>query len=163
MLHGFLHKCHVLRIRMSNLKEGASMKLQKTISFMSLVFSLLLYFRLEDNYLTIVMVFATHQHELAIGIHMSLPSWTPIPSSTPSHPSKLSESTDFEFPASYIRLPVAMYFTYGNVYVSMLFSQIIPPLLPSLCPKVCSLWLCLFCCPAYMTVNTIFPDSIYTC
>ena len=58
---------------MSNLKEGASMKLQKTISFMSLVFSLLLYFRLEDNYLTL------HPHESAIGIHMSPPPERPPP------------------------------------------------------------------------------------
>ena len=27
----------------------------------------------------IVMVFAIHQHELTIGIHMSPPSWTPLP------------------------------------------------------------------------------------
>ena len=39
---------------------------------------------------------------------------------------------------------LAIYFTYGNVYLSMLFSPSIPPsqLLP-LSPKVCSLCLCL--------------------
>ena len=30
-------------------------------------------------------------------------------------------------PVSYIKLALVIYFTYGNVYVSMLFSQIIPP------------------------------------
>ena len=70
------------------------------------------------------MVFAVHQHELALGIHMSPPSWT----TPPSHPSQLSQSTSFGFPASYSKLTLAIYLTYGNAYVSMLFSQIIPPL-----------------------------------
>ena len=41
----------------------------------------------------IVSVSAIHQHEPAIGIHMSLPSWTSLPPATPSHPSRLSQST----------------------------------------------------------------------
>ena len=32
-------------------------------------------------------------HELAIGIHMSPPSWTSVPPPTPSYPSRLSQST----------------------------------------------------------------------
>ena len=35
-----------------------------------------------------VLVFAIYQHELAIGIHMSPPSWMPLPPPTLSHPSK---------------------------------------------------------------------------
>ena len=31
------------------------------------------------------------------------------------------------FPVPYIKLPLAIYFAYGNMYVSMLLSQIIPP------------------------------------
>ena len=58
---------------------------------------------------------------------MSHPPGTPLPPSSPSHPSRLSQSTGFEFPVSYIKLPLAIYLTYGNVYVSMLFSHIIPP------------------------------------
>ena len=65
------------------------------------------------------MISVIYQHKLAIGTHMSPPS--------PSHPSKLSQSTSFGFPASYIKLPLAVSFTYGNIYASMLFSQIIPP------------------------------------
>ena len=61
--------------------------------------------------------FAIYQHGSAIGIHVSPSSWTPLlPLSSP-HPSRLSQSTDFGYPASYIRLPLAIYFTYGNVYV----------------------------------------------
>ena len=56
------------------------------------------------------MVYAIHQHEMAIGIHMSPPFYTL------SHPSRLSQSTGFGFPASYSKLPLAICFTYGNVY-----------------------------------------------
>ena len=69
------------------------------------------------------MVFAIHQHELAIGIHVS-----PYPpTSLPLYPSRLSQSTGFGYLASNIELALVIYFTYGNVYFSMLFSQIIPP------------------------------------
>ena len=54
------------------------------------------------------------------------PSWT-------SHPSRLSQRTGFELPASYGKFPLAVYFTYGNIYVSMLLSQLI---LPSPSPSV---------------------------
>jgi len=76
---------------------------------------------------SILMVFAIHQCESAIGIHVSLHP------ESPSHPPPHSipqgchrESTDFGCPASYIKLSLVIYFTYGNTYVSMLFSQIIP-------------------------------------
>ena len=70
------------------------------------------------------MVFAIRQHELAISIHMSPNPWNPLPPPFPCHPSRLSQSTGFGFPTSYIKLPLAIYFTDGNVYVSMLFYQI---------------------------------------
>ena len=35
------------------------------------------------------------------------------------------QSTSFGFPASYSKFPLSIYFTYGNVYVSMLLSHII--------------------------------------
>ena len=74
------------------------------------------------------MPFATHQHESATGIRMSPHSETPT--HIPSHPIPYgpSQSTGFECPASYIELALVISFTYGNVNVSMLFSQIIPPL-----------------------------------
>ena len=53
--------------------------------------------------------FCYTQHELAIGIHMSPPSWTFLPPPTLSRPSRLLQ---FEFPESYGRFPLAIYFTY---------------------------------------------------
>ena len=75
----------------------------------------------------IVVASATHLYESAIGKHVTPPSWGS--SHLPPHPilSRLSQSTSFGFPASYIKLPPATYFTYGNVYVSMLFSESSPP------------------------------------
>ena len=57
-------------------------------------------------------VFAIHQHELAIGIHVSPPSYSPFPPLPPLHPSRLSQCTGFGFCASYIKLPLVIYFVY---------------------------------------------------
>ena len=95
----------------------------------------------------VVLFSATHQHESAIGIHTSPPSWASLPPPTPSHPSRLSQSpgcslhhtanspwlciftsvssvvSDSLWPhgLQHARLP------YGNVYVSMPLSPFIPP------------------------------------
>ena len=67
-----------------------------------------------------------YQHKLAVD--MRVPSFlTPLPPPSPPHPSRLSQSTRFELPASYSKFPLAIYFTYGNGYVAMLLSQFIPP------------------------------------
>ena len=57
-------------------------------------------------------------------IHISIP---PEPSShPPPHPSRLSQSTGLSS-LLYSNFPLAIYFTYGNVYVSTLPFQFIPP------------------------------------
>ena len=60
-------------------------------------------------------------------VYMCLPSRTHLPHPSLSHPSGLSQCTSFECPVSCIELGLVIYFTYGNIHVSMLFSQIIPP------------------------------------
>ena len=67
--------------------------------------------------------FCIHQHESAIGIHMSSPSWTflPPPTTLCCHRA-LSLSS-----LSYSKFPLAVYFIYGNVCVSMLLFQFITP------------------------------------
>ena len=75
-----------------------------------------------------MLVFAIHQYECMPQVYMCPPtSWTPLPPPSPPHPSGLSQSTGFE---------LAIYFTYRNVLVSMLFSQIIPPSPSPMSPKV---------------------------
>ena len=61
-------------------------------------------------------------------LYMYSPSWTPHPPPSPSPPTGVSQCTSFECPVSCIGLGLVIYFTYGNICVSMLFSQIIPPL-----------------------------------
>ena len=92
---------------------------------------------------------------------MCSPSWTPLPSPSPSHPSGSSQCTSHEHPVSCIEPGLAIYFTYDNTHDSMLFSQIIP-LLPSPTEsKVCSFSLRLFSCLIYRVIVTIFLNSIY--
>ena len=50
-----------------------------------------------------------------------------LPFLSPSHPSGSSQCTSPERPVSCIEAGLAIYSTYDNVHVSMLFSQIIPP------------------------------------
>ena len=61
-------------------------------------------------------------NEPAAGIHKSPPSWTPLPSPTPSCPSKSSHSSELSSACDTADSHL-LRFTYDNVYVSMLFSQ----------------------------------------
>ena len=61
-------------------------------------------------------------------VHLCSPSWTPFPPPSPSQPSGSSQYTSPEQPISCIEPGLVICFTYDNIHVSMLFSQIIPPL-----------------------------------
>ena len=74
----------------------------------------------------IVVVFTIHWHESAMGVHESPilncpPASLPIPSLgvVPVH--------WLWVPVSCTKLGLVIYFTYGDIHGSMLFSQIIPP------------------------------------
>ena len=109
------------------------------------------------------MVFAIYHHESATDIHVSPIILNLPPTFLPTLSSGLSQSTGFECPASCIELALVIYLTYGNVHVSMLFSQIIP-LLPSptesknlFLTSVSPLWPCMW------IIITVFLNSIYMC
>ena len=70
--------------------------------------------------------FAIHSHESAMGVHVS-PSWPSLPPLSPSHLSGSSQCTSPDHPVSFIESGLVICFTYVNIHVSMLFSQIIPP------------------------------------
>ena len=78
-----------------------------------------------------MIFFVTHQHASATGIPVLPPSWTPLPPPSLLYPSGLSQSPGFGCPASWIDLAVVIWFTSGNVHISMLVSQIVPPLTSS--------------------------------
>ena len=74
-------------------------------------------------------------------IHMSPPSSSSLPLPTPFHPFEVVTEHQIEFSALYSNFLLAIYFTYGNVYISMLLFQFIssspsPAVSTSLFPNV---------------------------
>ena len=104
--------------------------------------------------------FAIHSHESAMGVHVS-PILNPLPRPSPSHPSGSSQCTSPEHPVSCIQPGLAIYFTYDNIHVSMLFFQIIPPS-PSPRVQKSVLYICVsFAILHVGSIITIFLNSIY--
>ena len=60
-------------------------------------------------------------------VYMCPPFQLPLLPPFPSHPSRLSQCTGFECPVSCTKFGLVICFTYDNIHVSMVFSQIIPP------------------------------------
>ena len=85
---------------------------------------------------------------------------TTLPLLSLSHPSGLSQCTGFEYPVLCIKLGLVICFTYGNIHVSMLFTQIIPPSPSPTESKVCSLYLCFFC---YLHIRSSLPSFWILC
>ena len=83
---------------------------------------------MEANYFTILWWFLPYIHMSQPWVYMFSPSWSYLSPPSPSHPSGSSQCTSPEHAASCIEPGLAIYFTYENIHVSVLFSQIIPPL-----------------------------------
>ena len=124
-----------------------------------LVFNILLFIYLLYNTVLVLPYINMNPPQVYISSH----SWTPLPLSSPYHPSGLSQCTSPKHPVSSIEPRLAIHFLYDIIHVSMLFSQIIPPSPSPTESKVCSLHLCLFCCLAYWVIAAIFRNSIYMC
>ena len=108
------------------------------------------------------MVFAVYQHESATSVLWPLhPHPEPLSTSLPTLLLWDVPEHWLSCPASCIKLALVIYFTYGDVHVSMMFSQIIPPL-PSLTeskslffPSVSPLL------PSCRIISSIFLYSMY--
>ena len=83
---------------------------------------------MEANYFTILWWFLPDTDMNQPWVYMCSPSQTSFLPPSPSHPSGSSQCTSPEHPVSCIEPGLAICFTYDNIHVSMLFSQIIPPL-----------------------------------
>ena len=59
-------------------------------------------------------------------VYTCFPSWTPLPLSSPYHPSGSSQCTSPKLPVSCIEPGLVIRFTYDIIHASMPFSQIIP-------------------------------------
>ena len=92
-----------------------------------------------------------------------VPSWTPFPPPSPSHPSGSSQCTSPEHPVhasnldwqSVSHMIIHMFQCYSLKSSS-------PCLFPQ-SPKDCSIHMCLFCCLICKVIITIFLNSIYMC
>ena len=93
---------------------------------MSLLFFKFIYFNWRLITLQYCSGFAIHRHESAIGVHVFPILNPPFPPPSPSHPSGSCQCISPEHPVSCITPGLEICFTYDNIYVSMLFSQIIP-------------------------------------
>ena len=81
---------------------------------------------MEANHFIILQWFLPYTDMNQPWVYMCSLSWTPLLTPCPSHPSGSSQCTSPEHPVSCINPGLAIYFTYDNTHVSMLFSQIIP-------------------------------------
>ena len=73
------------------------------------------------------------------------PSWTPTSTSLPTPSTGLSQSTGFGFPASYAKLPLVIYFTYGTyLYYDCLHPMPQPHLLPLITTHLLFSCVCFF-------------------
>ena len=102
--------------------------------------------------------FAIYQHESTTGIYV-FPILNPPPS--PYHPSGSSQCTSPRHPVSCIKPGLATRFIYDIIHVSVPFPRSSHPLPLPQSPKDCSIHQCLFCCPVYRVIVTIFLNSIY--
>ena len=108
----------------------------------SLNYHFFLFFFSIGRYLlyNIALVSAVRQHELATGIHMSPPSWTSLPSPTPSHPSRFNRALGWA-PCVTHKSPLAI-ILHRVMYMFPFYSlNLWCSLPPILCPRVCSLCL----------------------
>ena len=87
---------------------------------------------------------------------ISPPSWASLPPSL-SHPSRWSQKHRADLPVLCGCFPLAICFTFGGVYMSMLLSHFVPASpSPSPCPQLHSLCLHLYSCPSPRFIRTIF-------
>ena len=70
------------------------------------------------------MLFARHQYESAMGVHVSHHPESPL-TSLPTHSSGWSQSTSFGCPASCIEFAPVIYFTYTYIFFIIVFNYII--------------------------------------
>ena len=122
---------------------------------------------LEYNCFTMVCQFLLYNkvNQLCIYIYPHIPCLLRLPHTLPIPPLQVFTKHRADLPVLCSCFPLAIYFTFGSVYMSMPLSHFIPAYpSPSLCPQVHSLCLRLYSCPAPRFFRTIFFFQIpYIC
>ena len=95
-------------------------------------------------------------NQLYVYIYPHIPSLLHLPPTLPIPPLQVVTKQRADLPVLCSCFQLAIYFTFGSVYMSMLLSHSIPPYpSPSPCPQVHSLRLRLYSCPAPRFFRTI--------
>ena len=126
---------------------------------------------LECNCFTMVCQFllSNKVNHLYIYIYPHIPSFLHLPPTLPIPPLQVDTKHRADLPVLCSCFPLAIYFTFGSLYMSMPLSHFVPAYPShSPCPQFHSLHLHLYSCPAPRFFRTIFwffffLDSIYMC
>ena len=103
-------------------------------------------------------------NQLYVYIYPHIPFLSHLPPTLPIPPLQVVTKHRADLPVLCSCFPLAIYFTFCSVYMSMLLSHFVPASpSPSLCPQVHSLRLCLYSCPAPRFIRTIFFQIPYIC
>ena len=114
---------------------------------------------LEYNCFTMVSQFLLYNkvNQLYIYIYPHISSLLHLPPTLPIPPLQVDTKHRADLPVLCSCFPLAIYVTFGSVYMSMPLSHFIPPYpSPSPCPQVHSLRLCLYSCRAPRLFRAIF-------
>ena len=114
---------------------------------------------LEYNCFTMVCQFLLYNkvNQLYAYVYPHIPSLLHLPPSLPIPPLQMVTKHRADLPVLCGCFPLAIYFTFGSVYMSMPLSHLVPACpSPSPCPQVHSLSLRLYSCPAPRFFKTIF-------
>ena len=96
-------------------------------------------------------------NQLYVYIYPHIPSLLHLPPTLPIPPLWVVTKHRADLPVLCSCFPLAIYFTFGSVYTSMLLSHFVPAYAsPSPCPQVHSLHLHLYSCPAHRFMRNIF-------
>ena len=102
-------------------------------------------------------------NHLHIYIYPHISSLLRLPPTLPIPPLQVVTKHRADLPVLCGCFPLAIYFTFGSVYMSMPLSHFVPAdPSPSACPQVHSLRLCLYSCPAPRFFRIIFFFFLYS-
>ena len=116
------------------------------------ILSLINIFFIEGKLLYRILLFSVEpQHESAIGIHISPPFWTSLPSPSPSHPSRLIQSPCLSF-LSHTANSHWLFILHMVINFPCYSFHTSHPLLPSLHVHKSILYVCF--CTAVLKINS---------